>query len=75
LYGTGFAVNVDGSLFTPGQFIGSCDVNEQAVRILYAGPQGQFPGVDQINIKLPTSLAGSGDTVIDCFSRVHINIQ
>jgi uncharacterized protein (TIGR03437 family) len=74
-YGTGFAVNVDGILFTPGQFIGSCDVNEQAVRILYAGPQGQFPGVDQINIKLPTSLAGSGDTAIDCFSKVHINVQ
>jgi uncharacterized protein (TIGR03437 family) len=26
----------------------------------YAGPQSQFPGLDQINILLPSSLAGNG---------------
>jgi uncharacterized protein (TIGR03437 family) len=26
----------------------------------YAGPQGQYPGLDQVNVKLPRSLSGSG---------------
>lgn len=26
----------------------------------YAGPQGQYPGLDQVNVQLPGSLAGSG---------------
>jgi uncharacterized protein (TIGR03437 family) len=26
----------------------------------YAGPQGQYPGLDQVNVRLPGSLAGSG---------------
>ena len=26
----------------------------------YAGPQGQFAGLDQVNVRLPASLAGSG---------------
>lgn len=29
--------------------------------IVYAGPQGFFPGVDQVNILLPRSLQGKGD--------------
>jgi uncharacterized protein (TIGR03437 family) len=28
---------------------------------LYAGPQLQFPGLDQINARLPRSLAGRGE--------------
>ena len=28
--------------------------------VLYAGPQGDFPGLDQINAQIPTSLAGQG---------------
>ena len=31
-----------------------------AVPVLYAGPQGQFAGVDQINVSLPRTLAGAG---------------
>jgi uncharacterized protein (TIGR03437 family) len=31
------------------------------VDTLYAGPQNQFPGLDQINVPLPRSLAGSGE--------------
>jgi uncharacterized protein (TIGR03437 family) len=27
---------------------------------LYVGPQGQYPGLDQVNVQLPASLAGSG---------------
>ncbi len=28
--------------------------------VAYSGPQGQFPGVDQVNLLLPASLAGAG---------------
>lgn len=27
---------------------------------LYVGPQGQYPGLDQVNVQLPSSLTGSG---------------
>ena len=50
LYGTGFdnansvTVTINGTTFTPSYF----------------GPQGTFAGLDQINVLLPASLAGSG---------------
>ena len=28
--------------------------------VQYAGPQGQYPAFDQVNVLLPPSLAGSG---------------
>lgn len=28
--------------------------------VLYAGPQPQFPGLDQVNVRLPANLAGAG---------------
>jgi len=28
--------------------------------VLFAGPQGDFPGLDQINLQLPKTLAGRG---------------
>ena len=31
----------------------------------YAGPQGEFAGLDQINVRLPRSLAGRGGAVLD----------
>ncbi|MCC6591081.1 MAG: hypothetical protein IT168_30630 [Bryobacterales bacterium] len=31
-----------------------------AARVEYAGPQGQLPGLDQINVRLPRELAGRG---------------
>jgi uncharacterized protein (TIGR03437 family) len=31
------------------------------VETLFAGPQGQFAGLDQINVRLPRSRAGSGE--------------
>lgn len=36
---------------------------------LYAGPQRQYPGLDQINVRLPRSLAGRGE--VDVFVSVH----
>jgi uncharacterized protein (TIGR03437 family) len=32
------------------------------VPVAYAGPQGTFAGLDQVNIELPRSLAGNGET-------------
>jgi len=31
---------------------------------LYAGPQVQYGGVDQVNVALPGSLRGAGDVTI-----------
>ena len=36
--------------------------------VAYAGPQGEFPGLDQINVEIPRSLAGRG--VVDIVVRV-----
>jgi uncharacterized protein (TIGR03437 family) len=56
LFGTGFDVplSVEGSIGVQGG-----TVNFTAT---YAGPQPQFPGLDQINILLPKSLAGNGQS-------------
>ncbi|MBI1354036.1 MAG: hypothetical protein GC160_06800 [Acidobacteria bacterium] len=35
-------------------------INGVSCSVLYAGPQNQFPGLDQINIELPKSLRGAG---------------
>lgn len=35
-------------------------VGAKAAQVTYAGVQGQYDGLDQINIKLPFSLAGNG---------------
>jgi uncharacterized protein (TIGR03437 family) len=36
-------------------------VNGKEVPVLYAGPQSEYPGLDQVNITLPPSLRGSGE--------------
>lgn len=33
----------------------------ESVPVLYAGQVAGFPGLDQVNISIPQSLAGSGD--------------
>ena len=38
----------------------TCTVGGVAVPVLYAGAQGTYPGLDQVNLSLPASLAGSG---------------
>jgi uncharacterized protein (TIGR03437 family) len=35
-----------------------------SVPVSYAGPQGGFVGLDQVNAQLPASLAGSGNVTI-----------
>jgi len=39
-------------------------VNGTAVTVSYAGAQPSYPGLDQVNIQLPSSLAGSGSVGI-----------
>jgi uncharacterized protein (TIGR03437 family) len=39
----------------------STQVGTLAVETLYAGPQGRFAGLDQVNVRLSRSLAGSGE--------------
>jgi uncharacterized protein (TIGR03437 family) len=32
--------------------------------VLYAGPQGAYPGVDQVNVVIPQSLTGAGNVPV-----------
>jgi uncharacterized protein (TIGR03437 family) len=62
LFGTGFDAPVDA---TASSFRSPCPPNtstqcEHDLSVTYAGPQEQFPGLDQVNILLPSSLAGNG---------------
>lgn len=57
LYGTGFRNR--NSLDAV-----SISVNGVYTPALYAGPQSQYPGLDQLNFQLPQSLAGSGTVTI-----------
>jgi uncharacterized protein (TIGR03437 family) len=36
-------------------------IGGQAAEVQYAGPQGGFAGLDQVNVRVPRSLAGRGD--------------
>lgn len=38
----------------------SCTINGTALAVAYAGPQPQFPGLDQVDVQLPASLKGAG---------------
>jgi hypothetical protein len=60
LYGTGFdSVPVAIHCYYSGS---------QILPVTYAGPQGQIPGLDQINLQLPAALAGTGTVAITCWS-------
>ena len=54
LFGTG--IRFRSSLLSVPASIGG--VNAE---VLFAGPQGSFVGLDQINLRLPRALAGQGD--------------
>jgi uncharacterized protein (TIGR03437 family) len=54
LYGTGIR----------GAGVVQAYVAGQSVLVLFAGAQGQFAGLDQVNISLPTSLAGTGEASV-----------
>jgi len=42
----------------------TCKIGSTALPAAYAGPQGAFVGLDQVNVMLPKSLRGSGNTTI-----------
>lgn len=44
----------------------SCAIAGQGLPVTYVGPQGQVDGVDQVNMLLPETLAGAGETSIAC---------
>jgi uncharacterized protein (TIGR03437 family) len=58
IYGTGFR-GANASLRIAGMDL----------PVQYAGPQGQYPGLDQVNVELPRSLAGAGP--VDVTARVE----
>lgn len=62
LYGTGFRGRA--SLANVQAFI-----NTTALPVLYAGPQGELAGLDQVNLLLPRRLAGAGEVRV----RVSVN--
>ena len=81
LYGTGFSKVsnlLDVVLFC------SVNGNREVATAGYFGPQGLYPGLDQVNFVLDGSLAGSGDSAIFCFftggptestNVVHVTIK
>jgi uncharacterized protein (TIGR03437 family) len=52
LYGTGIRGATQAGV--------SCTINKMSFPVSYAGPQGTFAGLDQVNVLLPASLQGSG---------------
>jgi uncharacterized protein (TIGR03437 family) len=42
----------------------SAQIGSISPTVLFAGAQSQFPGLDQINLQLPSSLAGSGPVTL-----------
>ena len=75
LYGTGIRFRSSLSAVT-------ASIGGQAGSVEYAGAQGSFVGLDQINIRLPRTLAGSGSNVpvvltVDghAANTVTVNIQ
>lgn len=70
LFGTGFDLPPNANVQIGG------GVNSTNTTAAYAGPQGQFPGLDQIDILLPKSLAGSGVTGVYGFlNQVYVTIK
>jgi len=46
----------------------TCSVGGTAVPVLYAGVQGAYAGLDQINVRLPSSLSGAGLVALRCLA-------
>jgi uncharacterized protein (TIGR03437 family) len=42
-----------------------CLISGEPIEVLYAGAQGEFPGLDQLNVRLPASLRGAGAVVLE----------
>ena len=60
LFGTGIRFAGPGTVMAK--------IGGMAVDVLYAGPHGEFVGADQVNLRLPRSLAGRGQ--VDVFITV-----
>jgi len=39
----------------------SASIGGETAEVIYAGPQGEFAGLDQVNVRVPDSLAGRGE--------------
>lgn len=46
-------------------------IGGQPARVLFAGPQGSFSGLDQINVELPAALAGGGRRSVEIVLSVN----
>jgi uncharacterized protein (TIGR03437 family) len=57
LYGTGIRGRTSLDAVT-------CRIGSENVAVLFAGSQGGFPGLDQVNVALPRSLAGAGQVTV-----------
>lgn len=59
----------------------SVSIHGTPISVLYAGPQNQYPGLDQVNIGIPLSLRGAGESDVvltvdgQMSNTVRINIQ
>jgi len=42
----------------------SVQIGGEDAEVTYAGPQGEFPGLDQVNVRIPKTLANRGDVTI-----------
>jgi len=62
VYGTGFASTAPAQAFCLYQIDA---VRQAPLTVTYIGPQGQFPGLDQLNLQLPKDMP-SGMREIDC---------
>jgi len=66
LYGTGFDAATTATT--------TATVNGVSVKVLFAGLQMQYAGVDQLNIQLPHSLADSGNVdILATFNGLQAN--
>jgi uncharacterized protein (TIGR03437 family) len=56
-------------------------LGDESVNVLFAGAQGQFPGLDQVNLSLPQDLHTRGETdivlIVDgvTANKVRINLK
>lgn len=73
LYGTGLRQHSNQSAV-------AALIGDEQAEVLYAGPQGGFVGLDQINVHLPRSLSGRGDVEVKlnvagrATNIVHLNM-
>jgi uncharacterized protein (TIGR03437 family) len=73
LYGTGIRNASAGSV--------QVKANGVPIQVLFAGGQPTYPGLDQVNVALPASLAGAGEVQFEVAignvtsNVVSINVQ